>query len=634
MGRLAYFLREMVDAPYPAWQDRTDRESEITSSKFYRADIDGLRALAILPVVWFHSGLPGMSGGFVGVDIFFVISGYLITHIVRSDLAAGSFSFGYFFRRRFRRIAPALVIVLCSTLAAGYLLLVPDELVRLARSAIAALAMVPNLYFWLDGGGDYFALAKRAPPPLLHTWSLGIEEQFYLLFPAFMLLATRHRIMQPAIIAVVLTSFALCVIGSINAPQSTFFLLPARAWELGLGAMLAVKPVSIPTRWRAVASVGGFAMIASSIVLLAGQGVSPLWAVAVPATGTTILIACGTGAPVNRALAWSPLAEIGRISYSLYLWHWPIFAFLQRWCVDEKLPVAWLMVGIGISLVLAWSTYRWVEQPARRSAVRFGAVAAIVAGGAVVVLVGAGLILARGGLPERFTLRGRAMLAVANDHAPLALSCLNNNLADVERTCYVGEGAATAMVWGDSHAASDSAGIAAALGQPTVVIGNGGCPPTLDPRTGVTGGCIARNREILAWLDQRPRITTIVFAALWLTYERSDRDRFWRGMDTTIAALGKRRVIVLVGVPYPGVNMPTDSAIREQWGRAPFHLSCPLAGSSVHGAIVVDVSAAFCAYPEPWRLFVDRNHPSMTANQQIIAPELLHALANQKQQFH
>ena len=596
----------------------------------YRRDIDGLRALAILPVVWFHSGLPGTPGGFVGVDIFFVISGYLITRIIQGDLATGSFSFGHFYRRRFRRIAPALAVVLTATLAIGYMLLVPDELVRLCRSAIAALLMVPNIFYAYVGGGDYFAIAKRAPPLLLHTWSLGIEEQFYLLLPLFLMLVARLGVVRPAIVLVVVLSFALCVIGTTRAPVAAFYLLPSRAWELGLGAMLAVEAVCVPARWRAATSLIGAVMIVASVALLAGQDRSPLWAVVVPAMGAMLVIGSGPAAPVNRVLAGSPFVWIGGISYSLYLWHWPIFAFLQRWWIDDKLPAVWSLAGIGLSIVLAWITCRWVEQPARRGTVHFGRVAAMVAGGATVVAAFAVVGLVGAGLPQRFTPRARAMLAQAQDNAPLAHRCFSTVLADIERKCVVGQGTPTALIWGDSHAASDSAGIAAGLGVPTAVVSSGGCPPAIDPNSGVAKACVKRNRAILAWLAQRPRITTIVFAALWHTYERPDRDRFWHGVQATAAVLGGRRIIVLAGVPYPGVDVPTDSALREQWGKAPLRLDCPPARLRLDGVTVVDLAGAFCAYPEPWRLFVDRNHPSMTANRAIIAPGLAAALARTK----
>lgn len=580
--------------------------------------------------MWFHSGLPGAPGGFVGVDVFFVISGYLITRIIRDDLAAETFSFGHFYRRRFRRIAPALAVVLIATLAVGYLMLVPNDLARLCRSAIAAVTMVPNIFFSYVGGGDYFAIAKRAQPPLLHTWSLGIEEQFYLLFPLFLMIATRFRVARPAIVLVAISSFALCVLGTRYAPTATFYLLPGRAWELALGAMLAVDAVTIPARWRAIASAIGIATIAAGIVLLEGQGISPLWAVAIPAFGAMLLIGSGSDAPVNRVLAVAPLVWIGRISYSLYLWHWPIFAFLQRWWIDDHLPATWSLAGIGVSFVLAWITYRWVEQPARRSSSPFRRVAVPVTAGAAIILAGAIVALTSGGLPQRFTPRARAMIAQSDDHAPLGLTCLNMPLPDVERSCRVGKGTPTVLIWGDSHSAADSAGIAAGLGRTAIVIGNGGCPPTIDPRSGMSGGCVKRNRAILAWLRQRPAITTIVFAALWHTYEKRDHDAFWRGMQPTVAALGDRRVIVLAGVPYPGIDVPNDSAIREQWGRPPLRFDCPPARAPISGVTLVDLSTAFCAYPEPWRLFVDRNHPSMTANRAIIAPAFAAIMSESK----
>ena len=419
------------------------------------------------------------------------------------------------------------------------------------------------------------------------------------------------------------------VVGSTRAPQATFFLLPGRVWEFAFGAVLAVSAVTIPPRLRAISSFTGISMLAVSVILLAGQGQSRLWPVAISAVSATLLIGSGPEALVNRALALPLLFWIGRISYSLYLWHWPIFAFLQRWWTDDRVPGLWSLGGIGASFALASATYRWVEQPARRKEVRFGAVAAAVAGGAIIVLIGAGF--ARNGLPERFTPRARAMLAVAADHAPLGLSCLNMNLDEAERRCRIGRGMPTAVIWGDSHATSDSAGAAAALGETTVVIGSGGCPPSIDPRAGVSRGCVARNRAILDWLAKRPQITTIVLVAFWPEYERADQVGFWQGMQHTAAALGSRRTILLGGVPYPGVDVPTNSATREQWGFPPFKLRCKTPELPLRGVIVVDLSVAFCAYAEPWRLFVDRNHPSMTANRAIIQPVLTEVLAGRCQ---
>lgn len=209
----------------------------------YRPDIDGLRALAILPVVWFHAGLPGLPGGFTGVDTFFVISGYLITSIVHREMAAGEFTYARFYERRVRRIAPALLTVVIATLAIGYALLLPSELIALGKSAIAAVLMVPNIYFWREAG--YFALGEGITP-LLHSWSLGVEEQFYLIFPPILILAKRWKVVQPAVILFALTSFLLCLLGTKYSPSAAFYLLPTRAWELMLGAVLAVGALSIP----------------------------------------------------------------------------------------------------------------------------------------------------------------------------------------------------------------------------------------------------------------------------------------------------------------------------------------------------------------------------------------------------
>lgn len=284
----------------------------------YRPDIDGLRGLAVIAVVWFHSDLPGLPGGFTGVDVFFVISGYLITLIIHREVAAGQFSFRHFYERRVRRIAPALLLVTGVSAVVALTLLLPFELDQFCQSAIATVAMVPNIYFWRNGG-DYFQLTASIVP-LLHTWSLGVEEQFYLLFPATLMVAERLRLTRTIIAVLALGSFAVGAVASYRYPVAAFYLLPARGWELMIGAALAVNLASIPERVRPAAGLVGLALIALGFVTISEADLFPGWVALLPTVGAALLVGSGPHGPASRMLSSRPIVYVGKISYSFYLW--------------------------------------------------------------------------------------------------------------------------------------------------------------------------------------------------------------------------------------------------------------------------------------------------------------------------
>ena len=305
------------------------RASEKQPGK-YRADVDGMRALAVVLVVLNHVGL-GFAGGYVGVDVFFVISGYLITGIVWRELLAGSFSFGGFYERRARRILPAFGVTALVTLAAGWYLLLPYEYKLLGRSVVAASLGFSNIIFWGESG--YFDMAA-AEKPFLHTWSLGVEEQFYLVLPGLMFVLFRlglGRWLPGVFVGLFMASLGLSVWLLESQPGFTFYWLPTRAWELLAGSLLALAPMwRVEKRiWREILAVLGLGLIVGPALFYGKETAFPGMAAMAPVLGAVLLIGGGSagGSLVRAMLEWRPVVFVGVISYSLYLVHWPMMAF-------------------------------------------------------------------------------------------------------------------------------------------------------------------------------------------------------------------------------------------------------------------------------------------------------------------
>ncbi len=345
----------------------------LQSSLPYRPEIDGLRAVAILPVVFYHAGL-GCPGGYTGVDVFFVISGFLISSLILRDLEAERFSFVEFWIRRVRRLLPAFAVCIGGVLVAGWFLLLPEDLADLGKATVAQVFLVANVYFWRTE--DYFG-EESFGSPLLHTWSLALEEQFYLLLPvALVILVRLHFLQQSRRLKSILIlgmgiSFLVSVLATPNHPSASFYLLPTRAWEFLLGVVLAAY---LPIGKRKGPFPGWVAWPALAAILLpvflyTEETLFPGLAAVPPCIGTALVIAAGGEEnPGSRALQFlgaSPLRFVGRISYSLYLWHWPVFAFVHYWALESLHPMTSLLL-IMISFLLAGLSWRWVEQPFRR----------------------------------------------------------------------------------------------------------------------------------------------------------------------------------------------------------------------------------------------------------------------------
>lgn len=543
----------------------------------YRPEIDGLRALAVLPVILFHAGLPGFGGGFVGVDIFFTISGFLITAIILREQAEGRFTLRGFYVRRIRRLLPALFTVMLACLPFAWFWMTPPKLEFLGRSIVAVLLFLSNVLFWRESG--YFADAAEENV-LLHTWSLAVEEQYYLLFPLFMLLCWRFR--HRGLLLLLLVGAGLSLAASEWAwryqPAANFYLAPTRAFELLAGAAGAVWAHHRPLRGSTPLSLAGLLLLCLSVVWLDSSDPFPSLLALVPVGGTLLVLLTGTGGTAaGRLLSTPALVGIGLVSYSAYLWHQPVLAFARiRLGEDATLPV--LLALVLPVFLLSWGSWRFIEVPCRNAArVPTGK---LLAG----LLASAGLLAALGlgaatsdGFPDRYAMPR----AVADSFALTGreAECFGKPGAHEapDWGCRLGpEGAAPDwMVHGDSHAlallpAMES--VAENLARPAFFTGANGCLPLLRIHSirsdqHVTN-CNALNRRVLAHASASG-IRLVVLVARWTYYtdggydgaefshvtlepgQAKDRDRsraaFLAGLQATMDAYrdaGIRLVIV------------------------------------------------------------------------------------------
>ncbi len=332
----------------------------------YRPEIDGLRAVAVLPVMGFHAMPQVVKGGFLGVDVFFVISGYLITSIIVGELQQGRFSLLRFYERRARRILPALFVVVLATLPFAWAWMLPGQLEEYGGALIAVAGFFSNIHYWLQDG--YFARASELKP-LLHSWSLAVEEQYYLFFPLVLgvFWARERRLLVPALALGLLVSLAGAHMLAATHPRAAFFLLPGRAWELLAGALSGIWLLNRQEhRHNGAAAALGLGMILAAFALIDRHDRIPGLIVLLPVAGTVLLILfAGPQTLAGRLLSGRAMVAMGLISYSAYLWHQPIFAFARMRALGPIPPAGYLGLGL-LSIALAWLTWRFVELPIRR----------------------------------------------------------------------------------------------------------------------------------------------------------------------------------------------------------------------------------------------------------------------------
>lgn len=435
------------------------------SSMAYRADIDGLRALAVAFVLLFHGGL-GLPGGYIGVDVFFVISGYLITGLILADLENGDFDYRRFLVRRIRRLLPASLVMVLAVLAAGYFLLLPDDYTSLAESAIAQQLMAANVYFWRKMG--YFD-GPAELKPLLHTWSLGVEEQFYLLYPLLLwLLRTKGTVARAALLgSAACGSFILNQLTLPMSPSSAFYLLPMRAWELLLGGLCVLIPrptKSDPRVWNAASWLGMLTLVICALSYT-NRTPFPGFFALIPCVAACCLLYAHSVHPSGlcRLLSTRPAVAIGAISYSLYLWHWPLVVYARYIEADRRLGFWWFQViYFAFSFVLAVLSWRYVEQPFRRRQTSNALFLPAAAGIVAAVLLTGMFIRLQGGIPGRLPTAVREVT-----QPPYCTEVTTRNIEhdDVPTWRFHGGEELRIAVWGDSHAMSLMAGVLAACRQ-------------------------------------------------------------------------------------------------------------------------------------------------------------------------
>ena len=501
----------------------------------YRRDIDGLRAIAVLAVVFYHLNLSDggswLRGGFVGVDIFFVISGFLITGIVQGEIEQGRFTILGFYERRVRRLFPALVVVLVATSLLGAWWLLPSDFALLGKSVAATLMFVSNVFFWRNSG--YFN-SDSALNPLLHTWSLAVEEQFYIGLPILLLLIFRFRprFARPIVVALGALSLLACIAVTPLRPSATFYLLPFRAWELLLGAALALGAVPAITsrRLREMTALVGLALVVAGLCMIRPGIGFPGWQAAIPVLGTAMLIHAGSHgrSSVHAFLSLRPLVYVGLISYSLYLWHWPILVYARY--RNDLAPLGDLRVWLAVAaFVAAAASYHFVERPFRqRKGDRARTVlfrnAAMVS--AVIVALAATIVWSNG-MPWRFPPQ---VVALDLDRAPVVpfLSCDGRTPSLADTQCRLGSPlqAPDLLLWGDSHALSWAPVFDEALrrrGKSAQLAVNLACPPLAGIHNPVNVECRDFNRQVLSHIREHPEYRTIVIHASWLDYSLPSR---------------------------------------------------------------------------------------------------------------
>lgn len=563
------------------------RPSPHAAAAAYRPDIDGLRAIAVISVVLYHA-FPGLlPGGFAGVDVFFVISGFLIGGILIDAHANGTFTYRDFYTRRVRRLFPALVVVLAVVLLVGFFLLMPSAYRTLGKHVLAGAGFASNLVLLKESG--YFDTAS-ALKPLLHLWSLGVEEQFYILCPLVLAAFWRSRLSLPvAILLFALASFAVGLYWLDQAPKKAFFHPAARFWELFAGVWLAawqrqsaaagIAPMARAARVppELAAAAGLLFLSAAFVWLREGDGFPGMQAL-LPVFGAMLLVGPAAGSALSRhLLASRPMVFVGVISYPLYLWHWPLLSLARIERGGE--PSTAVRAGLVLlAVALAWATWRWVETPLRHARAGSSATRILVVAMVIVALAGA-FVFHTDGISARYPAPVRAVAGFEYDSKADARagSCFlktEQPAADFAPECLAPADSALrprVVLWGDSHAGHLYPGLrdlaAGAPGFALVQLTASGCPPVVGMSVDARPACRKTNDYVMGEIVRR-RPEVVVLAGFWYQYRGRDG---WNTLDpamlratiTQLLAAGVARVVVVGQVPIWSEAQP--SVIIRLW---------------------------------------------------------------------
>ncbi|MGN6208364.1 acyltransferase family protein [Asticcacaulis sp.] len=528
-----------------------------------RADIQGLRGIAVLAVVLFHVSHAALPGGFAGVDIFFVISGYLITQILLRDMESGTFRLRDFYQRRVRRLFPALFTVLAFTLVAGLAILPPKLLSELVYSQFFTTLFLSNFAF--ARLADYFDTTSNLKP-LLHTWSLGVEEQFYLVFPLLLLLLRRFagRFLWPILAGVAVVSLVAAQITI--RPEAAFYLPTTRAFELLIGALTvwAQGRITLSDKARRLLSVLGVGLLTASLIIMSDRVPFPgLWALP-PCLGAALLLISKDGWG-NKLISAPPLVWTGDISYSLYLWHWPLLV-LARLVLGEAWWIA-LVVVIAAFIIAALSR-RYIEQPFLQKRPRW---LWLWTGGVMTLsIISALLVFGAKGLPQRFNAAEQAAFAATDDFSPDRKRChiAQNARRDYRDTCVLSPSPSVA-IWGDSEGV-ELAKALADQGEGVRQITASACPPSVGFTIAYNNACRAHNADMLLHLKTDPEIRTVILAVNYRRYEDENSAAMMGGLELSaldLQAAGKQ-VVLLYPVPVYDFDPPSQVGLAMRLAKS------------------------------------------------------------------
>ncbi|PZQ45829.1 MAG: hypothetical protein DI551_06330 [Micavibrio aeruginosavorus] len=552
----------------------------------YKSEIDGLRAVAVMSVILYHFGIPYFSGGFIGVDIFFVISGYLITSIIKEDLELSRFSFLKFYERRIRRILPALIIVSFVAAIISCIIFLPNDLEDIGASLVASMASISNIYFWRNTG--YFSTAAEEKP-FLHTWSLGVEEQFYLLFPLFIFWMWKffpRKALLPTMIVVGIVSISLAEFLLAERPPMSFFLLPSRAWELLLGSSLSFFNGHFsPKKSSANASsLIGIILISIAVLGYSNSTKFPGVHALLPCLGAALIIISPFGQSfIGKILSTRIFVFTGKISYSLYLWHWPLLAML-RYRYGDNISYSNYALAFLATFLLSIATWRFIETPFRNPAFLTQKKIFILATAFVLLLSGTGgFLYFSKGWPQRYDAQTLALENSSKRINPLRKKCHSQEgfTQNKGNDCMIGDLSSpeiSVIIWGDSHADSMSPAISKILSERRIKgiqATKSSCPPLPDDyewKTRNYESCKIFNKDVLDFILNTPSIGYVVLHARWGGPEKTithsgirTEQTFYEALKEIAETIQKsgRKVYFIAPTPLAAFNVPRCLSRRQ-----------------------------------------------------------------------